>query len=47
MSEETGIRLTEEQKRRRRSRSWGIAGVLAAMVVLFYVITLIKFGGGG
>jgi len=36
------IELTEEQKRSRRSRSIAIALVLGALVVLFYVITLVK-----
>ena len=36
------VELTEEQKRSRRSRSIAIALVLGALVVLFYVITLVK-----
>jgi hypothetical protein len=36
------IELTEEQKRSRRSRSIAIALVLGALVVLFYIITLVK-----
>jgi hypothetical protein len=36
------IELTEEQKRSRRSRSVAIALVLGALVILFYVITLVK-----
>ncbi len=39
---EEGIVLTEEQKRRRRARSVAIALVLAALVLLFYIVTLIK-----
>ncbi len=42
---EKGIVLTEEQKRARRSRSIAIAVTLAALVVLFYVITLVKGPG--
>ena len=38
--------LTEEQARRRRSRSIAIALVLAALVVLFYVVTLVKLAPG-
>lgn len=41
-----GIRLTEEQKRRRRMRSIAIGLVLAALVVLFYVVTIVKLGPG-
>jgi hypothetical protein len=36
------VELTEEQKRSRRSRSIAIAVVLGALVVLFYIITLVK-----
>jgi hypothetical protein len=37
-----GIVLTEEQKRRRRARSIAIALSLGALVVLFYIVTLVK-----
>ena len=40
-----GIVLTEAQKRARRSRSIAIAVSLAALVILFYVITLVKGPG--
>lgn len=40
-----GIVLTDEQKRRRRSRSLALAIVLAALVVLFYAVTLVKGPG--
>ena len=40
-----GIVLTEEQKRRRRARSIAIALSLGALVVLFYVVTLVKGPG--
>jgi hypothetical protein len=42
---ENGVRLTDEQVRRRRSRSIAIALVLAGLVAIFYVITIIKLGG--
>ena len=45
-SPEPGIRLSEEQRRRRRARSVAIALVLAALVVLFYVVTIVKLGPG-
>jgi hypothetical protein len=35
----------EEWKRRRRSRSIAIALALAALVVIFYVATLVRLGG--
>ena len=40
--DEKGIVLTEAQKRARRSRSVAIALALVALVVLFYVMTLVK-----
>jgi len=40
-----GIVLTEAQKRARRSRSVAIAFTLVALVVLFYVVTLVKGPG--
>jgi hypothetical protein len=44
-SDEKGIVLTEEQKRARRSRSIAIAVSLAALVLLFYIVTLVKGPG--
>ena len=41
-----GVVLTDEQKRRRRTRSIAIASVLAALCVLFYVVTIVKMGPG-
>ncbi|MBX6425362.1 MAG: hypothetical protein IRZ09_05490 [Variibacter sp.] len=43
---EPGIVLTEEQKRRRRARSIATALVLAALALLFYVVTIVKLGPG-
>ena len=40
--DDNGIVLTEAQKRARRSRSIAIALSLAALVILFYVVTLVK-----
>lgn len=42
---EPGIVLTPEQQKRRRTRSIAIALTLAALVVLFYAITVVKMGG--
>ena len=42
---ETGIVLTEEQKRRRRARSIALALVLGFLVILFYAVTLVKGPG--
>jgi hypothetical protein len=41
-NKDEGIVLTEAQKRARRSRSIAIALALVALVVLFYVMTLVK-----
>jgi hypothetical protein len=38
------VTLTDNQKKAQRSRSIAIAIALAAMVVIFYVATLAKFG---
>jgi len=43
--DDDGIVLTEAQKRARRCRSIAIAVALAALVVLFYVMTLVKGPG--
>jgi hypothetical protein len=43
---QNGVVLTEEQKRRRRARSIAIALVLGALVLLFYIITIVKLGPG-
>jgi hypothetical protein len=42
---DNGVVLTEAQKRARRSRSIAIAVTLGALVILFYVITLVKGPG--
>ena len=44
-SDEEGVVLSEAQKRARRSRSIAIAVALAALVALFYAITLVKGPG--
>ncbi len=41
-AKDEGVVLTEAQKRARRSRSIAIALALVALVVLFYVMTLVK-----
>jgi len=42
--EDDRTQLTEAQRKARRSRSVAIGLALAALVVLFYVLTLVKFG---
>ena len=39
------IVLTEEQQRKRRARSIAIALALGALVILFYIVTLVKGPG--
>ena len=46
MSDDDGIRQTEEQKKRQRNRSLAIGLAIAGLVLLFYVITLVKMGPG-
>ncbi|MBL27320.1 MAG: hypothetical protein CMM50_07205 [Rhodospirillaceae bacterium] len=36
--------ISEEHKRR-RGRNYALAGVLLALVVLFFVVTMVKIGG--
>ena len=40
------VNLTESQKKARRGRNIALGAVLLGLVVLFYIVTLIKFGGG-
>jgi hypothetical protein len=40
------VKLNEAQKKSRRGRNIALGIVLAGLVVLFYVVTLIKFGTG-
>ena len=42
--EDDRVKLTEAQKKARRGRSIAIALALVALVVIFYVMTLAKFG---
>jgi hypothetical protein len=34
-----------ERKRRQRKRSLAIAGILVALVVLFFIVTIVRLGG--
>ncbi len=44
--EERGVVLTQEQKRARSRRNVAIALVLGALVVLFWLVTIFRLGGG-
>lgn len=43
--DEMPAKLSEEAVRQRRGRSIAIALILGALVVLFYVATLVRLGG--
>ena len=40
------VSLTDSQKKSRRGRNIALGAVLLGLVVLFYVVTLVKFSGG-
>ncbi|GMB81277.1 hypothetical protein NN6n1_20600 [Shinella zoogloeoides] len=40
------VNLTESQKKARRGRNIALGAVLLGLVVLFYIVTLVKFSGG-
>jgi hypothetical protein len=35
----------QERKRRQRMRSLAIAWILAALVILFFIVTMVRLGG--
>lgn len=35
----------DELKRRRSRNNWALAGVLLALVVLFFLVTIVRIGG--
>jgi hypothetical protein len=41
---EQSVALTEEQKRRQRARSLAIGWGLAALALLFFLVTLVRLG---
>lgn len=43
-SDKDGVSLTEAQRKARRARSIAIGLGLAALVIIFYVATIAKFG---
>jgi hypothetical protein len=43
--EEAPIVLTQAEKRRQRTRSIAIALFLVALVVIFYLVTILRLGG--
>lgn len=40
------VKLNEAQKKSRRGRNIALGLVLAALVVIFYLVTLVKISGG-
>ena len=43
--EEHSVREDDEDKKRQRERSLAIAWALAALAVLFFVVTIVRLGG--
>ncbi|MGL3606187.1 hypothetical protein ACSV9I_06710 [Rhizobium sp. G187] len=41
------VQLTDKQRKSRRGRNIALGVVLAALVVIFYVVTIIKIGSVG
>ena len=41
----SAMELTPEEQRKRSQRNYAIAGVLLALVVLIFVVTIVKIGG--
>jgi t-SNARE complex subunit (syntaxin) len=41
------VKLNEKQRKSRRGRNIALGVVLAALVVIFYVVTIIKIGNVG
>ncbi|MGO6942750.1 hypothetical protein [Rhizobium johnstonii] len=40
------LKLTEAQRKSRRNRNVALGLVLAGLVILFYVMAIVKIGGG-
>lgn len=40
------VKLNDTQKKSRRGRNIALGLALAGLVVLFYIVTLVKFSGG-
>lgn len=45
-NENSGIVLTPEQAKSRRARNVAIGLAIALFIALFYVVTIVKLGGG-
>ncbi len=41
------VKLNEQQRKSRRGRNIALGLVLAALVIIFYAVTLVKITGGG
>jgi hypothetical protein len=41
----SAMELTPEEQRKRSQRNYAIAGVLLALVLLIFVVTIVKIGG--
>jgi hypothetical protein len=40
-----GAAMTDDLDRRRRIKNWALLIVLAGMALLFYFVTMLRFGG--
>ncbi|MGI9481936.1 MAG: hypothetical protein ACR2OR_06225 [Hyphomicrobiales bacterium] len=45
MAQDAQVMLSDEEAKRRKWRNIAIAVVLAALVVIFYIVTIVKLGG--
>ncbi len=39
------VDMTNDLERRRRIKNWALLAVLAAFAILFYFVTIVRFGG--
>lgn len=43
----SGLPELDELLRKRKRRNWAVAAVLVAFVVIVYLVSLVRMGGGG
>ena len=41
---EATLKLTKDQEKRRKARNWALLAVLAGLVLLFYLLTIVRWG---
>lgn len=47
MSERKEPKTAEEMQKVRKGRNFALLGAIAALVVLFYILTILRVGGAG